>query len=415
MKKTIAIIASLDTKEKEVLFLKNIFRHYGHEVFIIDIGVKISSLVNSQINAIEIAKEVGHNWISPMDVPKHEMIDVLKYGVSELIPILYKKGLFDAIISIGGLQNTTVAVSAMKKLPIGFPKVMVSTVASGKRHFETIVGSTDIIAIPSIADFAGSNIITDTVLRNAAAAIIGIVENAGKPLDSIEGLLIGITTMGVVNKGSSNIINRLQKKGYEVVSFHSTGVGGRILDELVEKGVIKATIEYSLHEIIGELFGGYSSGALNRLVNSGKMGIPQLIIPGACDFIDFATPGLEKEILERKHIYHNSDLIHAKLSKSEIIKVGTLISERLNNSVGTVTLVIPLKGFRAGARKGEPLYDPEIDRALISTLKAKIKKSIRIIEVDLNINDDKFGLLVLNEMEKLLLLNKLVDKLFRDI
>ncbi len=208
MKKNIAIIASLDTKETEVLFLIKIFQQSAHEVFIIDIGVEKSSLVNSQNNAIDIAKEVGHFWISPMDVPKHEMIDVLKSGVSELIPKLYSKGLFDAIISIGGLQNTTVAVSAMKTLPIGFPKVMVSTVASGKRSFETIVGHSDIIVIPSIADFSGSNIITDTVLRNAAAAIIGIVENAGNPLNPPAGILIGISTMGVVDKGATNIIKK---------------------------------------------------------------------------------------------------------------------------------------------------------------------------------------------------------------
>jgi len=402
MEKTIAIIASLDTKETEVLFLINIFQQSGHEVFVIDIGVKKTSLVNSQINSIEIAKEAGHSWVSPLDVSKSEMIDVLKSGVSVLIPKLFSKGLFDAIISLGGLQNTTVAVSAMKTLPIGFPKVIVSTVASGKRHFETIVGSTDIIVIPSIADFSGRNVITDTILRNAAAAIVGIVENAGKSLGVIDGLLIGISTMGVVNKGSENIIHRLKRKKYEVVSFHSTGVGGRILDELVERGIIKATIEFSLHEIVGELFGGYSSGAFNRLVNSCKKGIPQLVVPGACDFIDLDTLGLEKTMLERKHIYHNSDLIHLKLLKNEIIEVGELISARLNESKGFVTIVIPLQGFRAGTRKGELLHDAEVDKALVKTILTKIKNNIRIVEVDANINDDKFSNIVFDEMEKLL-------------
>ena len=405
MKKNIAIIASLDTKETEVLFLIKIFRRSGHEVFIIDIGVEKSSLVNSQINAIDIAKEVGHVWISPRDIPKHEMIDILKSGVSKLIPKLYSKGLFDAIISIGGLQNTTVAVGAMKTLPIGFPKVMVSTVASGKRSFDTIVGHLDIIVIPSIADFSGSNIITDTVLRNAAAAVIGIVENAGKPLNPPAGNLIGISTMGVVDKGSSNLIKKLKKKGYQVVSFHTTGVGGKILDELVEQEVITATIEFSLHEIVGELFGGYSSGAINRLVNSSKKGIPQFIIPGACDFLDLDTLGLGKDMLERKHIYHNSDLIHLKLLKREIVKVGELIAERLNESSGPVTIILPLEGVRSGTGKGESLYDPDIDQALTNTLKAKLNDSIKIIEVDANINDNKFSLLVLGEIEKLLPLN----------
>ena len=402
MKKTIAVIASLDTKETEVLFLMEIFQQSGLDLFIIDIGAEKSSLVKSKINAIDIAKEAGHDWISPKDVQKYEMIDILKSGVSKLIPKLYHRGLFDAVISIGGLQNTTVAVSAMKTLPIGFPKVMVSTVASGKRPFETIVGNTDIIAIPSIADFAGSNIITDTILRNAAAAIIGIVEKAGKPLSLSDGMLIGITTMGVVNKGSASIVKRLKEKGYQVVSFHSTGVGGKIMDELVDQGIIKATIDFSLHEIVGELFGGYSSGADNRLAISSKKGIPQLIVPGACDFIDLSTSGLEKEMLNRKHIYHNSDLVHLKLLKNEIVEVGELIAARLNESKGPVTIVVPLKGFRAGTGKGESLHDPDIDEALVQTLRVKLKDEIKIIEVDGNINDDIFSLVVLNEMEKLL-------------
>ena len=402
MKKTIAVIASLDTKETEVLFLMEIFQNSGHDVFIIDIGAENSSLVESQINAIDIAKEAGHIWISPMDIQKYKMIDILKSGISELFPKLYRKSRFDAIISIGGLQNTTVAVSAMKTLPIGVPKVMVSTVASGKRPFETIVGNTDIIVIPSIADFSGRNIITDTVLQNAAAAIIGIVEKAGKPLSFTEDMLIGMTTMGVVDKGSSSIVKGLKESGYQIVSFHSTGVGGKIMDDLIDQGIIKATIEFSLHEIVGELFGGYSSGAVNRLISSSKKGIPQLVIPGACDFLDLNTLRLQKEMLNRKHIYHNSDLVHLKLLKSEIVEVGKLIATRLNESKGPVSIVIPLQGFRIGTKPGEPLYDPEIDLALIQILRTKVKDNIKIIEVDANINDYEFNLVALKEMEKLL-------------
>lgn len=402
MKKTIAIIASLDTKETEVLFLIEIIQKSGNDVFIIDIGAEKTSLVDSQINAIDIAKEAGHYWIFPKDVKKSEMVDVLKSGVSKLIPKLYHKGLFDAIISIGGLQNTTVAVCAMKTLPIGFPKVMVSTVASGKRPFETIVGNTDIITIPSIADFSGRNIITDTVLQNAAAAIIGIVEKAGKPLSFSEDMLIGMTTMGVVDKGSASLVKSLKEKGYQIVSFHSTGVGGKIMDNLVDEGIIKATIEFSLHEIVGEIFGGYSSGAENRLISSSKKGIPQLIIPGACDFLDLNTSGLQREMLNRKHIYHNSDLVHLKLLKNEIIEVGKLIVARLNESKGPVTIVIPLQGFRTGTKPGEPLYDPEIDLALIKILRSKVIDNINIIEVDANINDVEFNFVALKEMEKLL-------------
>ena len=402
MGKVIGIIASLDTKEIEVAFLSELIRRSGHDVFIIDVGAEKCSLIEPQIDAVTIAKEVGHYWVTPIDIQKSKMIEVLSSGVARLIPQLYNKGLFDALLSIGGLQNTTIAVNAMKTLPIGFPKFIVSTVASGKRSFETIVGNTDIMVMPSIADFSGRNIITDTILENAAASVIGIVERAGKPLCFSDDLLIGITTMGVVNRGTSHMVKALKGRGYEVVSFHSTGVGGGIMDDLVDQGVIKATVEFSLHEIIGELFGGYSSGTIGRLINSSQKGIPQLVTPGACDFIDLETTGLTETRLNRKHIYHNTDLVHIKLSKIEISKVGEVIAARLNKSNGPVTILVPLRGFRVGTKAGNSLYDPDVDMALINVLKQKIRDGVRFVEVDANINDDEFVHVALNEMEQLL-------------
>lgn len=402
MKRVIGIIASLDTKEEEVLFIKDLLTKYEHQLFIIDVGAGQSSSITPDIDALSIAKEAGYNWVSPFDVPKHEMIDVLKSGIEILIPKLFQKGLFSGLLSIGGLQNTTVAVSAMKVLPIGFPKVIVSTVASGKRSFESIVGMTDCAVMPSITDFSGSNVITDIVLSNAVAAITGMVEKAGAPLQKKPGMLIGMTTMGVVDKGSSNLIRRLKGIGYQVVSFHSTGVGGKILDGMIDQGIIKATVEFSLHEIVGELLGGYSGGAVKRLLASCRKGIPQVIIPGACDFIDFGAAGLSNELRGRKHIYHNSDLIHLKLSKKEIVDVGKLIVDRLKEATGPVTVVLPLKGMRAGSTKGGALYDPEVDHALFDILKTGLESTAKVIEVNAGINDEEFSVIVQDEVEYIL-------------
>ncbi len=402
MKRVIGIIASLDTKGEEVIFIKNLLDKFGYSPFIIDIGAGRNSFLKPDIDALYIAKKAGYNWQSPFDVSKSKMIDILKYGIEKAIPELYKKGLFDGLLSIGGLQNTTIAVSAMKVLPIGFPKVIVSTVASGKRSFDSIVGITDTVVIPSLTDFSGSNVITDKVLSNAVAAITGMTERAGKTLQKVPDMLIGMTTMGVVERGSSNLIRTLKRKGFQVVSFHSTGVGGQLLDKLVTQGIIKATIEFSLHEIVGELLGGYSSGVLNRLLASSRKGIPQIVIPGACDFIDYGVEEVSEKMLERKHIYHNSDLVHLKLSRKEIVEVGKIIVERLKESKGPVTVILPLKGMRSGSTKGGALYDPEVDNALFDILKSGLENKAKVIDVNANINDDEFSVIVQNEVKQLL-------------
>ena len=355
MKKTIAIIASLDTKGDDVLFLRELIHKFGHEVLIIDVGSRKQNIINSDINVIEIAKEAGHKWSFPISGRRNALIDIIKEGISKLVPRLYLSGQFDAVISIGGLQNTLIAVSAMSKLPIGIPKIMVSTMASGKRPFDIIVGRSDIVPFPSLADFSGGNVVTNTVLKNAVAAIVGMVEKAGKPIEFTEKMLIGITTMGVVNNGSEIVIKRLK--------------------------------EY---------------GANNRLINACEKGIPQIVVPGGCDFIDFEVSATKKEMFNRKHVYHNSNIVHFKLLKNEIIKVGEVISNRLNKAKGSVIVIIPLQGFREGTKVGEPLYEPDVDNAIIHVLKKKLSKKIKIIEVNLHINDDEFGTLVSSEMRNLL-------------
>ncbi len=401
-KKTVAIIATLDTKGEDVLFLMNLLHGYGHGTFIVDVGSRGQNLIKPDVDAVEIAKRAGKKWSYPIVVERRELVETMGMGIEKIFPELYEKGYFEAVISIGGLQNTTIAVRAMKTLPIGVPKIMVSTMASGKRPFELIVGYSDIVPFPSLADFSGGNIVSDNVLRNAAAAISGMVERAGKPLSVPEETVIGLTTMGVINRGTEEVVKLLKGKGYQVVCFHSTGVGGKLMDKLIKEEIIKAALELSLHEIVAELFGGYASGAQNRLVAACEKGIPQVIVPGGCDFIDFTVSEIDEEMFRRKHVYHNQEIVHLKLYKDEIVKVADLIVSRLNNARGPVTVVIPLRGFRENAEEGGALYDPDVDYALIKTFESKLKNSIKIVKVDANINDKSFAAVVSDEMQKLL-------------
>jgi len=392
MGKAIAIIASLDTKEAEVAFMKSMIERLGCKTFIIDVGAQGSNSIVPDIRPEDVAQAANREWKCIYRVPKHEMILGLLEGIAILMPKLYEQGKFDAVLSIGGVQNTTIGISAMKSLPVGLPKLMVSTVTSGQRTFESFVGTKDITLMPSVADISGINKLTSTILSNAVAAIVGMVEYAGIPLKADQELIIGATLMGVTNDGVVQAVRLLEKAGYQVVSFHSTGVGGRAMEEFIADGTIRAVMDLSLHEITSEMFGkGFSVGANNRLTAACNAGIPQVIAPGGVDFIDFDVNELPADIGMRKYMLHNSNLAHIKLLQHEMVRVGEIIVERLNKSRGPVTVLIPLRGFRRTTSLGEALYDPEVDAVLIEVLHRGLKKGIKIVDVDANINDEVFS------------------------
>jgi uncharacterized protein (UPF0261 family) len=402
MKKTIAVMASLDTKESEISFMKEMIERLGCRALIIDVSALGGSAILPDVSREDVIRAGGTDWKSFQAKEKHEKIAALSEGVSILAPELYSRGLFDAILSIGGVQNTTIGVAAMKALPIGVPKLMVSTVASGRRILEPLVGSKDIILLPSVADIAGINVLTRTILQNAVAAIVGMANHGGKPLCAGDELIIGATLMGVTN-GVVQAARLLEKNGYQVISFHSTGAGGRAMEELVAAGTIKAVMDLTLHEIVAEMFaGGFSAGASNRLEAACKAGIPQVIAPGGCDFIDYGVDELPADMDRRKYVFHNADIAHIKLHKDEIVRAGSIIVERLNRNNGSVTVLIPLGGFCQAASQGGPLWDTEVDNALIEILRTRLKPGIKIIEIDTNINDIKFSEAAAEAMRELL-------------
>ncbi len=395
-------MASLDTKEAETSFVKQMIERLGCRALIIDVGVLGKSALTPDVSREDVVRACGKDWKSLQDRQKHEKIAAMSEGASRLAPELYGRGVFDAILSIGGVQNTMIGVAAMKTLPIGVPKLMVSTVASGQRTFEPLVGSKDIVLMPSVADIAGINVLTRTILGNAVAAIVGMATHSGQPLCAGDELIIGLTQMGVTN-GVAQAARLLEKVGYQVISFHSAGAGGPAMEELIAGGTIKAVMDLTLHEIVAEMFaGGFSAGARNRLAAACKAGIPQVIAPGGADFIDFGIHQLPADMDRRKYVFHNADIAHIKLHKEEISRVGSIIVERLNRNHGPVTVLIPLGGFRQAASRGEPLWDAEVDNALIEILRTRLKPEIKVIEIDANINDLTFSQAAVAAMNELL-------------
>ncbi|KUO71644.1 MAG: hypothetical protein APF77_09340 [Clostridia bacterium BRH_c25] len=402
--KTIAVIASCDTKLKELTYIKKFIENAGHRVLVIDISIGIEEPQGFDIPREDVIAASGHHWENVKNLSKGELMELAVSGITKLIPELYAQGKFDAVFSMGGVQNTSVAVSGMKQLPIGVPKVMLSTVASGNRTFEPLVGTRDIVLIPSIADLAGVNTITRTVMENAASCVIGMVNNAGKPLGNSDGVVVGTTLMGITNDGVCSAINHLTSKGIETIGFHSTGVGGRAMEELAAGGTINAVMDLTIHEITSEYFGGgFSYGAPDRLTMLCRLGIPLLVSPGGLDFVDYPLDNMPKDIDKRKYIRHNAQLAHIKILKHEGIDVAKITAERLNQSKSEVTLLIPTNGFRKNTRPGEPLYDKEVDDAIIETLIENIYNDNVIVKyVDANLNEESFGIAAANEMIEIL-------------
>ena len=312
---------------------------------------------------------------------------------------LYAKGKFDGILAVGGLQNTTVATAAMRDLPIGLPKVMATTVACGKKEFGPVVGMSDIVVIPSIADFTGKNIITWTVIKNACACCAGMVRCAGRPLQKSSRKTIGVTLMGVTNTGACAAIDELERCGLEAIGFHSTGVGGAVMEKLALDGLIDGILDFTPHEITAEFFGGgFSFGAANRVSEPAKAGIPLVLCTGGLDFIDFAKGQFPPRMDERPYNMHNAKYAHIKILPDEAEKVGKIVAQRLNLAKEGAVLLIPTEGMRKNTRPGQSLYLKATDDALIRSITENVGRSVRVHYLEGNLDDADWGVRAAHEM-----------------
>ncbi len=395
MSKIIAVVASLDTKGTEVEFARKLITNLGHKVLLVDTGVRCAPTIKPDISSQEVIEAAGLSWDQLMVSEKGKRIEIMTRAITAKLKALYDEGRFDAVFSLGGAQNTTMATCAMKALPLGVPKLMLTTMASGKRSFGPLVGTRDVVVMHSVADISGTNFITENVIGNAVAAISGMAQLGSGPIRKQKKNVIGATMLGITSDGVVRATRMLEERGHDVVTFHANGVGGMAMEELIDQGMINAVLDMTLHEITAELLGGYCSGAIGRLDAAAKAGIPQVLVPGAIDMIDFdvAQDGnlpAEAGIREKKYL-HNSSIFHAKVTVAEISQCARLIAERVNRSNGPVTVLLPLRGFCEAGAPGGKLCDPAVDRAFIDTLRKNLAKKIKVVEADHNINDPEFA------------------------
>jgi ABC transporter permease protein len=402
--KTIAVAGTFDTKGKEFLYVKELIEELGLKTYMINTGV-FNSEIEVDVSNKEIANEAGYDIDDIVSRRDRAMAtEALSKGMELLIPRLYAEGKFDGIISFGGSGGTSLVTPAMRALPIGVPKMMVSTMASG--NVSQYVGTSDIIMMPSIVDVAGLNKISKTIFKNAVLAIAGMVgmadkikevEEDGKPL-------IAATMFGVTTPCVDFAKEFLEERGYEVLVFHATGTGGKTMESLIDAGFFKGVLDITTTEWCDEIVGGVLGAGPNRLEAAGRNHVPQVISVGALDMVNFGPIDTIPEKFKSRNLYkHNPTVTLMRTTVEENIKFGQKIAEKLNASFGKTVLILPLKGVSMIDAPGQPFYGSKEDEALFDTLKNNIDKDkVNIVEMDNNINEKAFAQRAAEELIKML-------------
>lgn len=359
---------------------------------IVDMSIGLGTPCGADISREEVFAAAGLKWEKLREKTKGELMALMSEAMRAMILRLYKEGKIDGVMAAGGVQNTTVAMTAMQLLPIGFPKVIASTVACGQKPFSTVVGMRDIVVIPSMSDFTGLNMMTRTTLANACACAAGMAKHAGRPPQKPSRPVVGVSLMGITNDGCCAAIDELERLGIEAIGFHTTGVGGQVMEQLALDGILDGILDMTTHEITSEYFGGgFSYGAKNRLLATLEAGLPMVISTGGLDFVDFDRAHFPPRMEERAYNMHNEQLAHIKILPEEAQAVGKIFADRLNHAKHQVMLVLPTEGMRKNTRQGECLYQPETDAALLAAICAGVGERVRIVQLQGNLNDRDWG------------------------
>jgi uncharacterized protein (UPF0261 family) len=387
---TVAIIGTLDTKGAEFAFLRDRIHAAGVGSFSVDCGVLGEPCYPPEVVAAEVARAGGTSLTALAQTrDRGEAIAVMAHGAAAIARALHAEGRIHGLIGMGGSAGTTIGTAAMRALPVGVPKVMVSTMASGDTR--PYVDTKDVCMMYSVVDIAGLNRLSRRILANAAAAIAGMVSapplagEADKPL-------IGATMFGVTTPCVTRARELLEAAGYEVLVFHATGTGGRAMEGLARDGFLAGILDLTTTELADELVGGVLSAGPDRLETAGRLGLPQVVAPGALDMVNFGPPETVPERFRGRLFYqHNPTVTLMRTTPEENAELGRIIGKKLHEARGPLVVLLPKRGVSALNRDGQPFFDPGATEALFRELRAALGDAGRCIELDCHINDPEFA------------------------
>ncbi len=398
---TVVLLGTLDTKGTEYTFLRDQVRAAGCDVILVDAGVMGFSPL-ADIDADAVAAAAGEDRAAlAAEGDRGPAVAAMTRGATAVVRRLHAEGRLDGILGLGGSGGSSLVSAAMQALPIGVPKLLVSTMASGDTR--PYVGTSDIAMLYSVVDFAGINGLSERILANAAAAIAGMARASATFVSRIEARpLIGATMFGVTTPCVTEAREVLEARGYEVLVFHATGAGGRAMEALMRAGFITGALDVTTTEVADELVGGVLSAGPDRLEAAGTLGLPQVVSLGALDMVNFGPLDTVPAAFRGRNLYeHNATVTLMRTTEAECAELGRIIARKLNAATGPVALFIPTGGVSMIDAPGGPFHDPAADAALVRELKAGLRPGVEVVEMATHINDPAFARAMAERLDEL--------------
>ena len=397
----VVALGTLDTKGPEYDFLRARLREHGVDVVLVDAGIQGEPTTTPDVGRAEVAAAAGAD-VGQLAAAgdRGAAIETMSRGAAVIIDRLYRDGRLDAIVGMGGTGGTSLVTHAMQQLPVGVPKLVVSTVASGNTR--PYVGAVDISMMYSVVDVAGVNQISALIIGNAAAAIAGMARAPAREAGE-GGTLLGASMFGVTTPCVTTARERLEELGYEVLVFHQTGTGGQSMEELVRAGFIKGLLDVTTTELADELVGGVLAAHPRRLEVAGSLGVPQVVSLGALDMVNFGPRDSVPASFRSRNLYqHNPTVTLMRTTPDECAELGKRLARKLSSATGPTALFIPLRGISMIATKGQPFHDQAADDALFSAVRAGLSPNVELHELDTDINDPEFALATASRLHDML-------------
>jgi len=401
MSEAIAIIATCDTKGEEALYLKQRIESYNIKGLVVDSGILGKPVfLEPDVTRDEVVEHSGMTIKELVEAgSRGAAVEKMRDCIQFYVKKLHEDGTIQGLIAIGGAEGSVIARAAMDALPLGVPKIAVSTIASGKHLFSDLIGYNDATVMHSVIDILGINSISRTVFNNAVGAIVGMVKVKPEAVDK-KIKSIGISMLGTTTKPIMSVIKpELEKRGYEVLTFHANGTGGDCMDTLADEGFFAGVLDFSTNEIVANNFGGLHVAKPGRMEAAINKAVPTVVAPGAANIIVLSS---EEALLSkydgRQKYYHNPNITLINTTVEELKAIAATLAEKMNKAKGKIKFLYPTQGFCSQDKKGLALYNPDGNPVFLGELKKNLRKDIPIIEIDSHINDDEFAMVAFEQL-----------------
>jgi uncharacterized protein (UPF0261 family) len=387
--KTVAILATLDTKADEAGFMRSEIESLGGQALLIDLSLVGESELSADITKQEVISAGGGNLAELLVKPNREQSNpFIVTGATKIVKELQESGKINAVVSLGGTQGTSTCAPILQALPYGFPKIMLSTAASGDTS--PFVGIKDITMMFAVSDILGLNVFSRKILANAAAAAWGMAQSEQCITKSEAKGVIGMSNLGVLTQGAMRAIKLFEEAGYEVITFHAIGAGGDAMEQMMKEGIITAVFDYGLGEIADGIWGVLRAGGPERLTVAGKLGLPQVVVPGGSEHLGILVnePNKIPAGYENHQItWHSPYVFVPRLNAEEQGQVAKVIGEKLSHSTKDTLFLMPLKGVSSYSAEGGELYNTELDDAYWESLQKELPNTIEVESMDVTAQD----------------------------